>query len=212
MKITIRNSLGILLVAIGILIVLQNLDLLQGNTGNIVWASLFIIASSYLIYKFYRNRRQWWLVIIGLVGLFLAASNIISLFPALAMYSNLVSIIGIGFGFLLIYLIGKENWWALIPVGLLFSIGVGEILEISQAGVITDGIIFWGLGFTFLIMLFLPTQTKRMNWPAIPAAVLLAIGAVVTLDKGGRFFSILGPGLLLFGGGLILYLSTRSTK
>jgi hypothetical protein len=83
---------------------------------------------------------------------------------------------GIGLGFLLTYLNNREHWWAIIPAGTLFTVGLVAGLSSALEGVDIGGILFLGLALTFAALYFVRTPQGRMKWPLIPAVVLLVIG------------------------------------
>jgi hypothetical protein len=48
-----------------------------------------------------------------------------------------------------------------------------------------------------------------MNWPLIPAVILFAIGATLSLNQDLNLISFIGPALLLLGGILVLIVSQK---
>jgi len=208
MKLEVRKYIGIGLLVIGVLILIENLNILQGNPGIIISAFVYGALSIYFFTQYFRYKSQWWL----LLGVFLfgfASGKIVVLFPSIESYSSLFSILSLAIGFFLIYILDRQNWWALIPGSIIASLGVIQLLEITNNATSTNGIIFLGLGAAFLLMFLVPIKSGRMNWPLIPAVILLATGLVRSFEKSDSLAALLGPILLIAGGGLVLFFSFR---
>jgi hypothetical protein len=112
---------------------------------------------------------------------------------------------GLGLGFWAIYFSGRERWWAIIPGGVLLTLGatsaLSEVYNIMDSG----GIFFFGLGLTFLLVALL----AKMKWAYIPAAVLLLLGFFV----GTPFVGVLEYawiGVLLVAGVILVIAAVRS--
>jgi len=69
-------------------------------------------------------------------------------------------------------------------------------------------VLFLGLGLTFGLLLLVPTEEGRMRWPAVPALVLLLIGAFSTLLFSPSL-QLAGPVLLILGGILLVVRALR---
>jgi hypothetical protein len=93
--------------------------------------------------------------------------------------SGLIVLGSIALAFLVIYLINRENWWALIPTGVLFTLAVISLLEELYPQVATDSIFFAGIGLTFAALALLPNPIGQMRWAFIPAVILIVIGIVM---------------------------------
>lgn len=113
---------------------------------------------------------------------------------------------GIGLAFLLIFLSNFKNWWALIPAGVLLSLAAMLLL-----GFESGGIFLIGLGLTFGVLGFIPTEHGRMRWAFIPAVVLIVIGIFVSLVVYD-LFAVLWPLALIAGGLLIIYFVIKTRR
>ncbi|MCJ7735226.1 MAG: hypothetical protein MUP11_11830, partial [Anaerolineales bacterium] len=89
-------------------------------------------------------------------------------------WSGMVFLGCIGLAFWLVYLRRREQWWAIIPGGVLvtlaFVAGFDKIMDFS------DVIFFLGLGATFALVALLPNQTHNTKWAFIPAGILTVLG------------------------------------
>ena len=100
---------------------------------------------------------------------------------------------------MLIFLSNFANWWALIPAGVLFSLAAMFVLGFESGGVF-----LLGLGLTFGVLGFVPTEHGRMRWAFIPAVVLLLLGGFITL-LSFNLFALLWPLGLIAAGVVIIY-------
>ncbi len=202
---------GILLIAVGLLILLQNLGVL-GETLVALWALIFAAAGVRFLYAFLTNRAVWWPLIPGLSLLGLAALITLSiLFPEAGGTLGVFLFMGaISLSFWIIYFIDHTNWWAIIPGGVLLSlalmIGLSEVLP-GDAAV---GIFFLGMGLTFVLVALLRTPAGRMRWAWIPAAVLSIMG-LIFLAQSAELLVYVWP-LALIAVGLIFLFRALAGK
>ncbi|MDH5507542.1 MAG: hypothetical protein OEZ02_10005 [Anaerolineae bacterium] len=202
-KLKLQKLLGTLLIISGGLLLLQKFNYLQGNFGNIFLALSFGF-TGYIFFRFYiTHRSQWWSMLISLIMFSLAITNILSLIqPDLSNLYNLsVSYFVVGLGFLLIYISNRLHWWAVIPSGLLFTLGAISLVENSPPpGIETGGVLFLGLGITFLLLSFLPTPYGRVRWALYPALPLLLIGTFLTFEQTSSYLDYTWPAIIILAG------------
>ncbi|MBI3160014.1 MAG: hypothetical protein HYZ26_10490 [Chloroflexi bacterium] len=198
-----RAAIGGLLVLLGGLLLLQTLGLVSGTVGNAIWGIALGLSGILFTGLALRSRNQWWWFIPGLALLGLSAANFMELFlPEVALrFSGLVALGSAGLAFVLVYLFNRTNWWALIPGGLLITLGIVSAAEaFPPGGFSTDGIFFVGLGLTFLVLWLLPTPYGRLQWAIIPAFVLLAFGLWLGFNQDPRASGLIWPASILLVG------------
>ncbi|HSQ28071.1 MAG TPA: hypothetical protein VLM80_13190 [Anaerolineales bacterium] len=193
---------GSLLVVFGILVLLQNFGLftLSGITG----AVLFSFGGVFFISLYIDSRERWWALIPGFTLLSIALSMVASLFaPQMAeQWSGLIILGGIGLSFLAIFLLDQHQWWAIIPAGVMITLGV--VAGIGDALGIDGGAIFFlGLGLTFAAVAIIPTPEGRMKWAWIPAGILLLMG-VLLFSSTVSWFQYFWPAALILAGGYLI--------
>ena len=198
---------GVLLIAMGILFLLQTLGLLPEN--SLLWGFIFGAGAVMFMGIFISDRRHWWALIpgmalLGVTGLiFLGAAQ-----PALAAdWGGSIVLGSIGVSFLLIYLVDRQHWWAIIPGGVLLTLAVVAGMETSL-GVEPAGIFFLGLGLTFALVALVPTPQGRMGWAWIPAAILLVMG-LLFLVAAENMIIYLFPVALILAGGYMIFRALR---
>jgi hypothetical protein len=203
----IRLIAGALLIILGGLFLLQNTGFLSGTWDDILGAVVLGLGGALLLSLYISRRRSWWLLIPSVILLFLALGNVLEiLFPRMSStFTGLVILAGIGVSFLTVYLSDRNQWWAIIPGGVLISLGITDFLEnISLTGFDTDGVLFIGLGLTFLILTLLPTPSGRIKWGIYPGIPLLVFGLFLSFDQG-HLWNYIWPALVIILGVLLLF-------
>lgn len=179
-KLEARVIWGILLIAGGILFLLQNFGLFGGML-TFLWVLIFGAAGAIFLFVLLTNRAHWWAVIPGFALLSLAALIALDqLIPQIGdAWGGTLFLGGIGLSFWVIYFVKREHWWAIIPGGVMLTLaliaGLASVLEGTETG----GVFFLGLGLTFGLLSFVPTPQGRIKWALIPAAVLLVMGLLL---------------------------------
>ena len=199
-----RLAWGLLLVVAGVLLLLQNFEVLKASL-DLVWAGLLGLAGLFFIFVFASNRMNWWALIPGIILLSVATLVFLGLTqPALASdWGGAVVLGGIGLSFWAVYLAHRENWWAIIPGGVLLTLAAVAGLENYSARLErrfeTGSVFLIGLGLTFVLVGVLPNPRGRMRWAFIPAAILLVTGLLI-FAAAEELLRFLGPlAIILFG-------------
>ncbi len=190
---------GVLLIVGGILFLLQNVGFFF--LGNLVWAVLLGAAGIAFLTVVLRNHQNWWAVIPGLILTYLAILMVLDLiFPAFSNdFGGPLFLAIIGAAFIIVYLINRANWWAIIPGGVMVSLAVVAASDRFLPGMQSGGLFFIGLGITFLVITLLPSPMGRMRWPLIPGGVLFLMGVLLTLSETG-LLNVLWPVALILAG------------
>jgi len=202
---------GLLLILAGVLFLLDLVGYI--SIGDYQWAIILGIGGLAFLSVFISDRNQWWSLfpsfglLIGAAVLFLETA-----FPELpGDIGGAITMGGIGLAFLIIFLINLENWWALIPAGVLISMSLALGLSVFIPGLEVGGVFLMGLGFTFALIGMVPTKQGRMRWAYIPAVILLLIGFFILLASSNLFLYLLPLGLIAVGA-FIVYTVLKSRK
>lgn len=205
-----RLLLGILLIAGGVLFLLQNFNIIPASLGWL-WALVFGAVGAGFVTAFIANRDNWWALIPGLIFFDLALLiGLEAAVPGFAeRWGGALFLAGLSLPFWVIYLLDHEKWWALIPGGVLTTLGVVAGLNARELGDIeTGGVFFLGLGATFLIVWLAPTAQGRNRWAIWPAGALLIFGALLATPFATLAGFVLPVGLVV-AGAFLLYRSFR---
>ena len=199
-----RIAVGAALVLLGGLMLLERVGLLPGGV-EVFWGAGFLAAAAYFLYRFASDTRvDWWAAIPGFALAGLAAESLPS--AILGDLHGMFFLGALGLGFFAVYLSGRERWWAIIPGGVLITLALVAVLTTRFGVVDNGGVLFLGIGMTFLLVAWLANK----SWAYIPGIILLAMGALI----GAAFPGALGlfwPAVLVVAGLILILRFTRKT-
>jgi hypothetical protein len=199
---------GVVLIIGGVLFLLQSLFGIQ--LGGLFWSIVFVLGGLFFLSVFFANRANWWAIIPGFTLIGISATIATGeLFPSLAGTLGGSFVLGaIGLSFLVIYLLNREFWWAIIPSGVLLTLAIVISLEslLTDTGFVS--LFFLGMALTFAIVALVPNPEGRMQWPWIPAGILGLMGIIFGAFSG-EFMVYLVPLALILGGGILIFQTLR---
>jgi hypothetical protein len=195
---------GLLLVIGGVLLLLDTFGIFKG--GELFWTIVTALVGVLFLSVYITNHIHWWSLIPGII--FLALAALIGTTSFIPGFSNTqlpgaIILGGIGLSFLLVYLVERRNWWAIIPAGVMGTLAVVAVLDPTTSGSASGGIFFLGLGVTFGLVAVLPTQVGQMRWAWIPAAILALFGILLLL-AAGQYINYAWPAVLILAGALLI--------
>lgn len=195
---------GGLLILAGVVFLLQNLGFI-GVISDLFWALLLGAAGVFFLTVFTQNRAHWWALIPGFTLLSIAVTIVSSvLVPSFSdVWGGSIVLGGIGASFLVIYLLDRRGWWALIPAGVMLTLAVIAGLGGLFPGLESGGILFLGIGATFALLALLPNTQGQLKWAWIPAGIMLFMGLVL-VAAAGEFVVYILPLVLIVGGGYLI--------
>jgi hypothetical protein len=199
---------GILILA-GFLFLVQNLGLFQ--VGSLFWIVLLALGGVFFLSIFFQNKLNWWALIPGLTLLSIGGVVLVNWLTPVSgdRWSATILLTGIGLSFALIYLVASQNWWAIIPAGVLFTLALIAGVQKYFPSLETAGLFFLGLGLTFALVAILPNPEGEMRWAWIPAGILLLLGAIF-LVAGENMLDYVWPVILILAGGLFIVRALRN--
>ena len=202
--ITSRTFWGVLLIIGGIIFLLENLGIVA--IGEAFWGVLLGVAAIGFLSVYLTNRENWWALIPGMILLSVSALIILNtIFPGgTGELGGVIVLGGIGLAFLLIYLTNRENWWAIIPAGVMLTLSIVVLLGEVISGFEVGGIFFLGLGLTFALVAILPTPHGQMKWAFIPAGVMIVLGLLITAALS-PLINYIWPSALILAGLLLVF-------
>lgn len=194
---------GILMIAAGVVFLLNNLGAIEINWEMLI-GPIFALGGLVFLIVFIQNTDDWWALIPGFV---LIAIGVIifmdqNLESVAELWSGAVFLGFLGLSFLLIYIFHTDQWWAIIPGGVLVTLAGVTLVsdEVALGGVI----FFIGLAITFGLVYILPKPSGRLTWALYPAGILLLIGILVYLGAE-NLMDFVWPVVLLIAGGYMVY-------
>lgn len=196
-----RLWLGGLLIFGGLLALLENMGVLS-DVGDIFWGLIWGAVGVYFLYRLFVYR-EWWAAFPGFVLVGLALSNFLP--EPLEGFEGLVFFGGLSAAFLYVYFTDTTRWWAIIPAGVMLTLGAISALD-DFFGIENDGFLFLGLGLTFILVAILPGGSSR-SWALIPGAIMLILGALTSPAMGVSQY--VWPAALILIGGYFVVLFFR---
>jgi len=193
----IRVWLGIGLVVLGLLMLLERFGLFRGAT-SLFWGAIFLAGAAWFLYRFSTNMQsEWWAAIPGFALAGLGAESLLS--GILSNWGGFFFLGALGLGFFAVYFSDRQRWWAIIPGGVLVTLGfiavLGDVFGVGDAG----GVLFLGLGLTFMLVAVL----ARLQWAWIPGVILLVMGGLLGIPFVGGL-NYVWPAALILGGLLLI--------
>ncbi len=197
---------GVALIAMGAFFLAQQLGLF-GAVQLPFWSFAFGLLGLLFLGTFISDRQQWWSLIPGCILLGVALLIVNSQNEVIpAQQAGALFLFSIGLPFLLIFLVDRRMWWALIPGGVLTVIALITFLAGGPiSGQAVAAIMLFGLAIVFALVRFATRTNPYMGWATWVAIILAAIGALV-LITGPQAAALIGPAILI---GLGLFLLAR---
>lgn len=217
MKFDWRIAFGVVLVIFGGLALLGTLNILdlQMDLWELLPSAAFILGGlAFLTHLLNDRQKNWWAALPGFILLAIGVQiALFAFFPGMrGTVGGAIFLGGLSLGFWVVYLLRRENWWAIIPGGVLATLVVVTLLSDARLGlnlgVGLGGIFFLGLAVTFGLVAVLPNGGKPLSWAWIPAVALLAMsGLLFAFGPGASGY--IWPVFLILVGLFILYESFR---
>jgi hypothetical protein len=195
-----RIMWGMLLIVAGLLFLAQSLGLIPSAWGAL-WAVVFGVAGLAFVAWLFVDRRQWWAIIPGLTLLGLAGVIVLSMLTPEENggWAGAVFLGAIGLSFVIVYIMRRDFWWALIPAGALLTLALVALSTSFMTGLESGALLFIGLGVTFGIVALVPTPDGRMTWALIPAVILGVMGILIALALGSLLNYVWPIALIIVG-------------
>lgn len=191
---------GGLLIVLGLLLLVSNLDLL-GDWDAPIWSLVLAAFGLVFLSIFVGDRKQWWALIPGLVILGISVAVFMAEQDLVADYVVATIILaGVGIPFLLIFVSDRQHWWALIPAMTMIGIALGVFLEGVDVitGPAVGGLVMGGISLGFLSIYLV----NRDHWWALIPGGAMGIPAFFLLLAAATKF--VWPLLLILLGLLLL--------
>ena len=192
-------------VLVGVFLLLSNLGVF-GPWGDAIWGGLFVLAGIGFLAAFVRDRLHRWEAIAGTT--LISGGGVILLQwqnVALGDWTLGIVLLGLALGFWLIAIFRREDWWAILPAGVLtlqgLLVGMGRDLR----PLTFNALFLMGLGAVFGLIYLLRLRFGDARWALVPAVAFALLGLVwlIGVDESSPVWMQWWP-VLLIAAGLIL--------
>ena len=194
----------------GVMLFLALTTLLVDNAGG-QWVGvmfLLMFAIAFLVVYLTNRTRTWALLVAYIFGV-LSLAPMLAAIGDTAGYFGSILMFAIALPFFIVYFRTPDNWWAIIPAGVLSVVGV--VVGLAIAGVIDDttsggyvnAFLMAGLAATFSVIWL----RHHRDWAKI-VTIVLGILAVASVFFFG-YYEIFWPVAFICGGIYLLYLAFR---
>lgn len=201
---------GGILIAVGLLYLLNNLDMIF--VGEDVAVSIvFFSVGAFMFFKFSQSRSTGFLitaVLFTFIGLVIWLESI----PGID--DQYIAVIFLWFAsglFSYGFFRNTENWGFLIPAGILFTIGSMVWLDlVLYDDDVLGSVFFLGVGLTFGFLYLVRNEKNKLDWAKIPAICLIAFaGFLFFVTSDSIVTDLFLPVTLILVGGYLVYHSTK---
>jgi hypothetical protein len=202
--------IGAAIILIGLFALLVNLRIIH-NADDLIEAGVFLSLAFVFLYVYRQSQDRTWALICAIFFILISLGFIIRIFWDFP--NNLIGAAYLWGGtalFAQAYAKDAKNWWAIIPAGILFTLGSVVIINtydwLSDKN--TGVVLLLGFGLTFAYLWTQRNAGSRLDWAKYPAMTLILL-ALFIYAENVRWLRVnadmLWPlALVLLGGYLIL--------
>ena len=195
---------GLLLIAAGAVALAQQMGYIEQFSDPQFWIWTFAFVSLLAILEFAMSSwRQWgWLFPAGVFGgLAMTITLATNAIDSAAVGTPLF--VGLLVPFAVAYLMDRaQNWWALIPGGVMFFLALVTLLVDSTGGEWIGALFLFMIAGSFLLV-YLNNRTR--TWALLVAYITGVLGIAPLMSTGGREAAYFGP-IFLFAVALPFFL------
>lgn len=195
----------------GIMLFLAMVTLLVDNVGG-EWIGslfLFLIALSFFVVYLNNHARTWALLVAYIMFVLSIAPAMSSGGGEMAAYFGAVFLFAIALPFFVVYFRSPENWWAIIPAGvmttltIITTLAIAGLIRNAEQGGYANAILLGGIAVTFAIVWL----RNEKAWAKVVTIILAAL-AVASVFLAA-YTEIFWPMAIILAGGYLLYTAMR---
>ncbi|MBN2000873.1 hypothetical protein JW935_25205 [candidate division KSB1 bacterium] len=167
---------GLVVILIGMTALLFNVRIIEFNFEFFV--AIVLLFVGYFLVRSYQTNKSIGHLIPSIICLLFALMLLTRVFldiPVGVLWASLFWCGTISFG--LVYQRNNNNWWAIIPAGVLFTLGTTIITSVYD---LLDNdmevvVLFLGFGLTFFTLWSIRNTENKLNWAIFPAIAQLLL-------------------------------------
>jgi hypothetical protein len=199
----IRIVVSVLLIGFGVVILLANLGVLPFDidSQSWFWALVFAAAGVGFLAVFLNDARENWWAVIPSFTFFGLAVVVGDFFPP--PYEELSPGIFMGMialSFWVIFIMMRDQWWAIIPAGVLTSVAAIIVVSgFNEESDLVPVVLFAGIALTFLGVYLRPVEGQRQTWALFPAGIMGALALLILVGMSDLTQLIVPAALIVVG-------------
>ena len=170
---------GVVLILAGGLFLVQNLGWLEFQSLSF-WIVVFAVVSLLFFVTYFINGvSQWGWLFPACISAGIALTMLLANAGIEEGYIGAPVLLGVGLPFLAAFLQDRKvNWWALIPMWVMFVLALITVLADRVAGEVIGTFFLFSVALPFFVVYL--TDRSRV-WALIPAGVIAAVGVIPLL-------------------------------
>jgi len=180
--------------------------------GEWIGAMFLLLFGLAFLAVYFNNRTRTWALLVAYIFGVLSIAPMLASFGDEAAYFGSVFLLAIALPFYVLYFRTAENWWAIIPAGVMTVLSVittaaiaGFINDASSGGYV-NAFLMAGLAATFAVVWL----RHNKDWAKI-VAIVLALVAVASVFFVS-YYELFWPIAIILGGVYLLYTAMRRPK
>ena len=194
----------------GMMLFLTLVTLLVDSAGG-EWVGalfLFMIAATFLV-VYLNNRTRIWALIVAYATGVLGLAPLMTIGGREAAYFGPIFLFAVALPFFVVYFQRVENWWAIIPAGVLTVVAIITALAISgwirsaNEGGIANALLMGGLAVTFAVIWL----RHAKSWAKV-VTIVLSVVAVASVFFA-TYSQVLWPVVFILVGVYLFYTAVR---
>ncbi len=200
---------AIFLLCAGAFLLLKNNGVFR-DLGDALWGGIFVLMGLGFLAWFLMDRQRHWRAIAGFPLLAIGALIWLGWRGlGLGDWQAAALVFGVALGFWAVLLTHDDNWWALLPAGVLTLLAALNGFRARLDEAMWLAFFLLGLGLLFGLLYRLRLGQQDTGWAGLPAAAFLLIG-VVSLASALKLTGLVAqwwPALLGVAGAAFLFLA-----
>lgn len=180
--------------------------------GEWVGAMFLLMVGLAFLAVYFNDRTRTWALIVAYIFGVLSIAPMLAAFGDVAGYFGSVFLFAVALPFFILYFRSAENWWAIIPAGVvtvlavIATLGIAGLINDASSGGYVNALLMGGLAATFAILWL----RHGKAWAKIVAIVLGAVAVASVFFVS--YFEIFWPIAIILGGVYLLYTALRRPK
>jgi hypothetical protein len=197
----------------GVMLFLALTTLLVDTVGGEWVGALFLLLIGLAFLGIYlNNRSRSWALLVAYIFGILSIAPMLAAGGELAAYFGSVFLLAVALPFYILYFRSEQNWWAIIPAGvmtvlaIITTVAISGLINDATSGGYVNAVLMAGLAVTFVVVWL----RHNKDWAKIVAIVLGALAVASAFFVSS--YEIFWPIAIILGGIYLFYSALRRPK